>query len=63
MNDPDSSKKSWLERVRFKVREIRAMYGAEVTVPRVLGFVVARLLAEGVRYVLQELWRELTRPW
>jgi hypothetical protein len=63
VNIPDSPKKSWFERARLKAREIRSTYGTEVTVPRVLGFVVARLLAEGVRYLVHELWKDLMRPW
>ncbi|WP_176929405.1 hypothetical protein [Lentzea albidocapillata] len=43
--------------------DIRATYGAGVTVPRVLGFVLVRLLAEGMRYLVQELWKDLLRRW
>lgn len=63
MNVPDNSKKTWFARLQQKVRAIRETYGGEVTVTRVLGFMVVRLLAEGLRYALQELWKELSRPW
>jgi hypothetical protein len=59
---PDN-KKSWFEHVQHKVREIRATCGTEVTVPRVLGFLVVRLLAEGLRYLVQELWKDVMRLW
>ena len=64
MNDvPTNPKKTWLQRVQHQARTIRDTYGTEVTVPRVLGLVVVRLLAEGLRYVMLELWKDLTRLW
>lgn len=64
MNDvPTNPKKTWLQRVRQQMLTIRETYGSELTVPRVLGVLVVRLLAEGLRYVVLELWKDLMRPW
>ncbi|MFJ8961514.1 hypothetical protein ACIRG5_19205 [Lentzea sp. NPDC102401] len=64
MNDvPANPKKTWLQRVRRQMQTIRETYGSQVTVPRVLGALVVRLLAEGLRYVVVELWKDLMRPW
>jgi hypothetical protein len=64
VNDvPINPKKTWLQCLQRQLRTIRETYGSEVTVPRVLGVLVVRLLAEGLRYVVLELWKDLMRPW
>lgn len=63
MNDPQIPKTTWFTRVARKARTIREEQGAGVTLPRVLAFVAARLLADALRHALTEVWDELTRRW